>query len=442
MSERPDRDPFEDELRRALHAEVDRPEPSPGAAQTSDLLQRIHRRVARRRARRRVGAFLATATMIAAITLVVPLVSPTPQVDQAGDVPQVGSAPTRTESPKPVAEAWKIQPPRPSNRAMADTEPSSAPAYRSRLPAGVPVEAANVQVNSVSGSSSEEYWLSASATCGRRTCNVLGHSDKSAPMAYTRLPGDPRYSETTVRFSGDGQNGWATDGRAVFRTDDGGADWYRLRQPGAIQVESLEAWGDQVWVVGNRGPRSVVLNERDPGELHVVKSRGGQSLEPELAVALGEDAFGVSFAGIEPDFAYTIDGGAQWNRSQIGCDPVDISATADAVWAFCDESTPTLVRSTDQGQTWETPEPVVDLGVSAGEPATIAAVSDDTAFVTAGSQGWVVESSLATPATGLDDGPYVYAGFTTESVGYVVDQDGSLCRTEDGGLNWSPVKLS
>jgi photosystem II stability/assembly factor-like uncharacterized protein len=441
MSDRRDRDPFEDELRRALHAEVDGTE-RPGAAHTGDLLERIHRRVARRRARRRVGAFLATASMIAAITLVVPLISPTPQIDEAGDAPGVGSPPTRTESPRPVAEALKTERHLPPNRADSDPEPSPAPPQHARLLAGAPVEAENVHVDSVSGSSSEEYWLSASATCGGGTCNVLGHADESTLMAYTRLPGDPKLPDTTVRFSGDGQNGWATDGRAVFRTDDGGTEWSRLQQPAAIQVESLEAWGDRVWVVGSRGPKPVVLNEVDPGELQELEAPGNLSHEPELAVALGENAFGMSLEGVEPDFAYTVDGGAQWYHSRIGCAPVDISATAGAVWAFCDESTPTLVRSTDRGRTWETPEPVVDLGVSAGKPATIAAVSDDTAFVTSGSQGWVVESSIATPAAGLDDGPYVYAGFTTESVGYVVDQDGSVCRTEDGGLNWSPVDLS
>jgi photosystem II stability/assembly factor-like uncharacterized protein len=441
MSDRRDRDSFEDELRRALHAEVDNTE-RPRAANTGDLLERIHRRVARRRARRRVGAFFATAAMIAAITLVVPLVSPTPPMDQASDVPGVGSAPTHSDSPKSVAEAWKIVRPHAPNRDAANDEPSAAPPRHARLPVGVPVEADGVHVSSVSGSSSEEYWLSASATCGGGTCNVLGHADASTSMSYTRLPGDPQLPAATVRFSGDGQNGWATDGRAVFRTVDGGAEWSRLQQPAAIRVESLEAWGDQVWVVGSRGRRSVVLNERDPGELQELTTPHNLSREPDLAVALGEDAFGASLEGVEPDFAYTVDGGARWNRSQIGCDPVDISATAGAVWAFCDESTPTLVRSTDQGRTWESPEPVVDLGVSAGEPATIAAVSDDTAFVTAGSQGWVVESSSVTPATGLGDGPYVYAGFTTESVGYVVDQDGSLCRTVDGGLNWSPVDLS
>ncbi len=438
MSDQRDRDPFEDELRRALHAEVDRSE-RPGAANTVDFLERLHRRVARRRARRRVGVFFATASMIAAITLVVPLVSPTPQFDDASDVPRVGSEPSRTDSPQTLSEARELRPHPPSE--AADTEPSSAPAARSRLP-GTPVGAKDVHVDSVSGSSSAEYWLSASATCAGSTCNVLGHADESTSVSYTRLPGDPRRPATTVRFSGDGQNGWATDGRAVFRTVDGGTEWSRLQQPAAIQVESLEAWGDQVWVVGSRGPRPVVLNESDPGQLQELDTPVTLSREPKLAVALGENAFGVSLEGVEPDFAYTHDGGARWNLSQIGCDPVDISAIADAVWAFCDESTPTLVRSTDQGRTWEAPQPVVELGVSAGEPATIAAVSDDTAFVTAGSQGWVVESSIATTATGLGDGPYVYAGFTTESVGYVVDEDGSLCRTEDGGLNWSPVDLS
>ena len=145
-------------------------------------------------------------------------------------------------------------------------------------------------------------------------------------------------------------------------------------------------------------------------------------------------------AGGQPDFAYTTDDGVQWNLSDIGCHPADLSATKDVIWAFCNDSTPTVVRSVDQGQTWDTPERLLDIPPSE-DPTAIAAISPDAAFVVSGSDGWVVDSGVATRATGLGDGPYVYAGFTTESVGYVIDVDGSMCRTEDGGQTWNPVDL-
>ena len=441
MSERPDRDPFEDEIRQALQSEYDRAERT-GGPNSDDVLQRIHRRVDRRRKQRRAGVFFATAAMIAAITVVVPFVSPTTPIDEATDGPHVGSAPERTESAADGRTTEKTPSPAPhatmdKGQALSSRELSYVPPRH----AGASVSAKNVLVSSVSGSSSDEFWVSASATCGRRTCNVLGHSEQSDAPTFTELPGNARHTQTTVRFSGDGQSGWMTNGAEIFRTDDGGADWSRLRHPESVQVEGLESWGDQVWVVGDRGSQSVVFTEANgSGMLQKLDPADGRAPKPDLAVALGEDAFGVPLAGGQPDFAYTTDDGVQWNLSDIGCHPADLSATKDVIWAFCNDSTPTVVRSVDQGQTWETPERLLDIPPSE-DPTAIAAIGPDAAFVVSGSDGWVVDNGVATRATGLGDGPYVYAGFTTESVGYVIDVDGSMCRTDDGGQTWNPVEL-
>lgn len=435
MSERPDRDPFEDELRRALQSEGDRVD-DPIADR---VLARIHQRVGRRRVHRRYGAFVATAAMLAAIAVVVPLVGPTTPVDQATDVPRLGGS---ADGPGRDPEAFGVETTRPPSGTTADREPSrTVQNLPPRQTAGAPVTAENVQVSSVTGTSSDEYYLSASATCSGHTCNVLGYADRSEPLTFTVLPGSARLPHTTIRFSGDGMSGWASNGTATFRTEDGGENWTRLRQPTGVEVQALEAWGDQVWAMGSKGAEPVVLNEVVGNDaLRELRPPGALTPEPELAVALGEDAFGATLAGVESEFVYTTDGGTQWSQSDIGCEPVDLSATLDAVWALCDEATPTLVRSLNRGRTWYPPESFTNM-VAPDASTTVAAVSADTAFVASGSQGWVVESSTVTPASGLGEGPYVYVGFTTESVGYLIDRDGDLCRTDDGGRTWSGVDL-
>ncbi len=442
MSERPEHDPFEDEIRRALRSEHDRANAT-GVPNSDDVLQKIHRRVARRRLQRRAGVFVGTAAMIAAITVLVPFVSPTTPIDEATSGPEIGSAAQRTASDG--GRAVKASP-SPHNLAHgtadeAHTMSTKELSYVWPRHAGAPVGASNVRVSSVSGSSSDEFWLSASANCGRHLCNVLGHADHSDAPSYTELPGSVTRTQTTIRFSGNGQLGWMTNGTEIFRTRNGGKDWSRLHHPSSVQVEGLESWGDQAWVVGDQGSQPVFYTVTGGSDgLEKLDPAGNRAPKPGMAVALGENAFGVPLTGGRPDFAYTTDGGGRWSVSDMGCHPADVSATKDAVWAFCDDSTPTLVRSVDQGQNWDTPEKLLDIPPSE-DPTTVAAISADSAFVLSGSDGWVVDSGVPSRATGLGGGPYVYAGFTTDSVGYVIDVNGNLCRTEDGGQSWSSVDL-
>jgi hypothetical protein len=305
--------------------------------------------------------------------------------------------------------------------------------------AGDTVAVADVQVTSVSGSSAEEFWVSGTGTCGGGVCNVLGHSLGDEEVQFTALPGGTRHTETDVRFSGDGQTGFATNGVATFRTDDGGTRWHRLRQPPGVTVLELEAWGDEIWAVGRRDTETVVLTDSSgTGRLEEVHSSA--SFVPDQAVALGERAFGLPLSAAEAEFVHTGDAGLHWSNSVIGCQPADLSATLDAVWALCGGPTPALVKSLDQGATWERPEPLgADIDQST---AMVAAIDTDTAFVTSGSDGWVVDATVPLPAGGLGDGPYVYAGFTTEDVGYVIDVDGNLCRSVNGGRSWERIETS
>jgi hypothetical protein len=433
MSERPDR--FEEELREALRSEDGTP-PSGAERDSAELLRQIHRGVARRRVRRRIGALTATAVLAGAFLVVAPLIGPTPPADETATGPAGSAGPTESQrSPRPTERSERLRP------MKLESGVTIGIPDRVDLPprAGDTVAVADVQVTSVSGSSAEEFWVSGTGTCGGGVCNVLGHSHGDEDVQFTALPGGTRHTETDVRFSGDGQTGFATNGVATFRTDDGGTKWDRLRQPTDVTVLELEAWGDELWAVGRRNAETVVLTDSSgTGRLEEVHS--SVSFVPDQAVALGERAFGLPLAAAEPEFVHTGDGGLNWNNSVIGCKPADLSATLDAVWALCGGPTPALVKSLDQGATWERPEP---LGADIDEStAMVAAIDTDTAFVTSGNDGWVVDATVPVPAGGLGDGPYVYAGFTTEDVGYVIDVDGNLCRSVNGGRSWERVETS
>jgi photosystem II stability/assembly factor-like uncharacterized protein len=141
---------------------------------------------------------------------------------------------------------------------------------------------------------------------------------------------------------------------------------------------------------------------------------------------------------IDGEFLRTADGGGRWDRGVIGCRPADVSATSGAVWALCGGPRPELVKSSDQGLTWDA-EPL--SWTAPDRPYIVAAIDTDTAFVASDSEGWVVDRSVPQPVEGLGGGPYSYIGFTSSEVGYVVDTDGNLCRTEDGGRSWESVDL-
>jgi hypothetical protein len=431
-------DPFEDELREALRSGSE-------AAKTgdddTDTLDRIHRGATRRRRRRRTGAVVAVAALTGTIVVGAPMLSPTPETHQTAKP----SASTRTV--QPTADQKGTAPERKrqvgakglmSDRAALAPGAAVDPAPP---PAGEPVGVHDLQVMSVSGSAPEQFWVSGSGTCAGRTCNVLGvghASDSGVDVQYRALPGSPRQVETAVRFSGDGQTGWATNGVATFSTADGGKDWTRLDQPKGVRVKALEAWGDEVWAVGDRASDTVVLANTD-GSQQLTEVQEAPDLDPDQAVSLGPSSFGVTADTVDGEFLRTGDGGQHWDRGTIGCKPADVSATDGAVWALCGGPRPELVKSYDQGQTWGAAE---TLSVAASDrPYLVAAIDPETAFVASDSESWVVDRGVPQPVGGLDEGPYRYIGFTSRDVGYVVDGFGNLCRTDDGGYSWNPVDL-
>ncbi len=439
MSDRPD--PFEDELREALRSGSQR---AKIGDDDDDTLDRIHRGAARRRRRRRrrrSGAVVVAAAMAGAIVVGASALRPTPDSHQTAEP----AGRVRTIEPTAGHDGATMDR-RSDGRAQEFTrgqaEGFSSPPKLPRLKAGESVGVTDLQVASVSGSAPDQFWVAGSGTCAGQICNVLGvgyASDDSVDVEYTALPGSHRRAATAVRFSGDGNTGWATNGAATFGTIDGGHNWNRLKQPEGVRVVALEAWGDEAWAVGYRyrSTQRVVLATTE-GSDALTEVTEAPDIAIHQAVTLGEHSFGVATDTEDGEFLRTADGGGQWSRGVIGCKPTDLSATSGAVWALCGGPSPELVKSSDQGLTWDA-EPLE--WTASDRPRFVAAIDADTAFVASDSESRVVDRAAPLTVEGLGDGPYRYIGFTSADVGYVIDGDGSLCRTEDGGLSWSSVDL-
>jgi hypothetical protein len=428
------KDPFEERLREALRSGSEGAH-HPGADDSRELLDRIHRGAARRRARRRAGGLVAAAVLATVFLVTLPLVAPPPSGDQTAQGPAVGSRPSVSPGDGAAKEERRRQ--RPAYVLEGDLRVDAPTAVR----AGVRVAVDDVKVTSVSGTDGEEFWVSGYGECGGdRVCNVLGHSgDGGADVEFLTLPGSGYSMQTTVRFTPDGETGWATDGGQIYRTDSAGESWIRLKQPDNVRVSELEVWEDEVWAVGSEpATQDTVVLASDRGSQRLVPVQRSRALDTVNAVAFGSRSFGIRRLGSELNLAHTSDGGQRWADTAIGCSPADVSAAEDVAWVLC-ENENALVRSVDQGRTWLPPEPL-DPAVFE-PPSKVAAINADTAFVAGSGRAWVIESQVATEADGIGDGSYAYAEFTSEDVGYLVGSDGHLCRTDDGGYTWERVEL-
>jgi photosystem II stability/assembly factor-like uncharacterized protein len=119
--------------------------------------------------------------------------------------------------------------------------------------------------------------------------------------------------------------------------------------------------------------------------------------------------------------------------------PGTLSVTADSAWLTCPTGTQAAIFvSRNGGRTWTPvssngPVPNVALLGARTSSQTIVAVQGEVTILSdSGKPKTVPVAGLATPT---------YAGFTTEKVGYVLDVDGKLFRTTDGGQRWRPVKI-
>jgi photosystem II stability/assembly factor-like uncharacterized protein len=412
-------DDLPEELRRLLRS-TSAETPGPGR---EELLARVRTGARRRRARRTAVAGSAAAFATAAVVAVAgPLISGDDAVPAAGPSSRSTDAAASTLA------------------ADADLEP------------GTPVDPADVRVRSVTAASSEEFWVLGDARCPEGRCTVVGTTDDAAstPLEFRAAPGVVEPSEAVLRTSGNAEDGWLVSDGDLYSTHDAGSSWKHV-PTSAERVDDVVASAGSVWVRGEApdgtalvataptdtdafiDTASLPADEADVSELVLTEATGGG----RRLGFLSQGAGAVEFLAFD-------EARNQWQaHATPGCEGVGmLSGTSSALWAICelpDGDQPMV--STDGGTTWELVE--VDQGLGA-EPG-IAAIDEDTAFVSTGIELYVLEGDqllrAEPPADGSGSRVYDYLGFHDDATGYLIDADGVLSRSTNGGSSWEAVDL-
>lgn len=440
-------DPLEDRVRRALADDRWRLQ-----ADTQDVLIRVHRGARRRRRRRTALEATAVVAVLAAGAGGVGLLT-TDQVDKAKVAsenktsgvtqtltrPEVGPD-TTTPSPvrprvEPGPEDGDTTPPSPSTKTpRTRSSPRSQP-----VPAGFrPV--------SMTAASEQTFWVLGGDGTAESTAVVAMTQDSGRSFALVgRLDavaarGDDERSTDTVgeiRFV-DTSNGWAY-GDGLWATHDGGASWRRIDTlPG--RVERLETAAGRAYAMVDDGSGSKSLwftpAEKDAwGRVEV------QLTDPDgLAAARGLVAV-TDRSGDKTYAVVSVDEGRTFAQYETPCsadlEGGELSATRDSLWLTCATGTAASVQvSTDHGRTWTAVSS--DTGIANSAP--VGARGPDSAVAAAPSEVLLLDRegrNRRASVPGLDSPRYT--GFTAPDVGYVLDLDGDLFRTDDGGSNWRKI---
>ncbi|HEU0128809.1 MAG TPA: hypothetical protein VFQ48_09415 [Pseudonocardiaceae bacterium] len=247
-----------------------------------------------------------------------------------------------------------------------------------------------------------------------------------------------------VRFAGDGTNGW-TFGGELLATHDAGASWTTPALPVSGSVTSLEAWGEFVYAVVTdeaQGTASLVRSPVASDDWRTVDLGAVPAEIPALVVSEQVVAVLARPADSDVESLLTSSDGVTWQTRtpcEEGRSPSTLSTTEKSMWLLCSDDTAAHARvSVDGGQTWEGAPGEFSLGsqLAARDPST-AAVADPAGrgltLVAVDHQPVQVSDSE------LDD--VVLAGFTNPTTGYVLDANGDVLRTDDGGKTWQPYSL-
>ena len=175
-------------------------------------------------------------------------------------------------------------------------------------------------------------------------------------------------------FAASAGEAWAVGVGTILHTSDGGESWTNQIPAGyestAFQgVHSPD--GVNVWATGgNNNGFATILKSGDGGSTWLRQTNGDVCTAQTLLGVSAADASSVWTVGGNPGAGYvvlhSVDGGASWtNLYTLGFgDANEVSAVnASAVWVACDSQ---ILRSTDGGQSWDSPSsPPWTMGISA-----------------------------------------------------------------------------
>jgi len=386
------------------------------------LLSRVRTGARRRRARRAAGVALAGAAAAATVVAVA-----VPSADQSNQLPAASSPPpSETVGSSPLAAPRQVEP-------------------------GAAVEPTDVRVRAVTAAGRDEAWVLGEGTCDGGECSVVGHAAAGvqAPLDFRAAPGTPG-GEVTMRMADNGDDGWVVNDGELFATHDSADSWTAVKPPMA-EVSDVVTSAPSVWVTGSdRRGRTVVASaavEEDTfidAELPDELAGSGVVSEPVLTGDEQERRFGFLRAGESAvEFVAYEEQTGQWQTYPIqDCDnALSLSGTSQALWAMCERGgTFSPMVSADGGETWDLVE--VDIGL--GADPRIAAIDEDTAFLSTGIALYQLNGDDLLSA---DPGPegagsktYEYLGFEDQA-GFMIDTDGVLSYSTNAGASWEPVEL-
>lgn len=472
-------DSFEESVRRALQAPHGREH-----VDADDFLADVHRGARGRRTRHLVGGVVASAAVVSAGGYLAMSADIFP--DSGGQVAAQRSVVTTLDAPGSSLEvatsssaasvAESRQPPASPRTALVGPPSSvSTGATGSTTASSAATEPAATTQPSASGASTagatQAQALSLAATGEQQQWVLLAAADKSCPqnqcavVEVTKNGGrsweplsaievgvspedqaDP--AEDTVRelrFADDGTNGW-TFGGELLSTHDAGVSWTAPSLPVPGAVTSLEAWGDSVYAIISDETQATVALVRSPVDYDEWQVVSLETDAAELSTLVTSERIVALLArptvGDVASLALVSTDGVSWEAQQP-CEgaslPSTLSTTDTSLWALCTDGTTTTARvSRDDGQTWSDVPGEFSVG------SQLAARDDSTAAVADSAHEGITLIGVGREPTEVSDADLVdvgLAGFTNPTTGYVLDAEGEVSRTDDGGRTWRPYSL-
>lgn len=379
-------DRLEESVRSALRSTEAHPD-------VEEFLHRVHRGATRRRRRQRLtgAGVLAAAAAVAGVVLT----------------------------------ALPLHGPRPA--------PYAAPPSAHRPAAG------SAAVLSVSASSPHQWWVLDTVPCRRfGGCALVSGTAMTrsvrvpAPTAKDSSPTADTVQQ--VRFAVDGTDGWLFGG-ALWSTHDGGVSWQRVHLPAGTRVQSLGAYGGQVYAVttDQHGRAGMLTSRTDtddwiPGRL----PRGISVSGTRLALSRQVRAFPATTRR-SPVVVVSRDGGRTWQLTSSPCGTAELAATGTSVWATCPAAADGAVYTSTDGRSWRR------VGaVPLGEGAELAPISDQATLVYLGREVRRVDAEGVSDAgPPLLPGEQIrYIGFNDPAHGFLVTTSGRLLTSADAGQTW------
>lgn len=461
----------DDELERRLRGALGRPHPGDGV-DSDDFLTQVHHGAKVRRVKRGVGIAAAGVLAVTGGGLAI-------NADGLFDGDQTHVADGRnTPSPHTLDTSVSTSPP------PSTTEPSTSKQTQGGggpTIGGGPVSiqispkshiaAKDVQPLSLTATGNSYQWVLAKTPnsgkdCAFKECaSIFATSSHSAtwtdvgqlpapPAASSDAPTDVSVSQLRFTKRNDTTyDGWAY-GSALWSTHDSGQSWSPSGSWNG-KVTALESWGTDVYAA---------VSSSAPGDDTATLYRSPTSSDDWAPVQVSANGLtSIDALVTATGVVALIDGGQQhptvylsrtgdsndWQQSRPcppGTNPSALSSAGDAsgtgaIWVTCQGLSDATIRVTDTSQlgTW-TAVPNDSFPVT----VSVAAMSPTVAFVA----GDKVNGIQQVPTTGSPTlvsnigavAPVMF-GFTNQSTGYLLDSDGSILSTTDGGQTWRPYAV-